>query len=389
MIRNLVIKGLLVALLGVALSAIAALIAPESSLGFDFTGTSALLGLACLLFLPMTRRWEQGRWSPFLRVYLLFVPTVVGIGLFGIWGGHVLGFQTGMTAWRLTVVVVGWFAVAAWPLRLLSSDRLRTAARTALTCVTAAFLYWGLVLFSFVPDSSDGERVVVLLAAAPVLGAMSLGLPPGASVWRWARWIGWVAGLGSLAILLVELPWSWDDRMDPMLRSLATGLAAAAITIGTGVALESAMGPPWRVWVHRITVALLTLEGALATFVASWEVPLGEREVLIFLSMSLLVLVGLAGSVVLDAAGRAAERGRTAVAALTDVRLSCPRCGRSQVLPLSVAGRCDRCGLGIEVTVRQDACLRCGYSRMGLAPEVACPECGAGAGPAVSVDPTG
>jgi len=337
----------------------------------------------------MTRRWEQGLWTPFLRVYLVVVPAVVAIGLFGIWGGHVLGVPTGMVAWRLVVVLVGWFVVAAWPLWMLKSDRLRSAARTALALVTAAFLYWGLVLFGVVPDSSDGVRVLVLLAAAPVLGAMSLGMPPGASVWRWARWVGWIAAIGSLGILMVELPWTWDDRMDVRYRTLATGLAAAAITVATGVALECAHGPPWRVWVHRITIAMLALEGSLATFVASWEIPFGEREALIFLSMSLLVLVGLAGSAVLDAAGRASERGTMAVAALRDVRLSCPRCGRSQVLPLSVAARCDRCGLGIEVTVRQESCLRCGYSRVGLAPDMACPECGAGATPAVSADPTG
>jgi hypothetical protein len=391
MSRNLVIRALFVALGGVALSALAALVAPGSTIASKLIGTSVVLGLLCLLLLPIARRWEHGSWTPLARAYVVVVPTAAGLGVAAIWWEAVFGPSLWIE-WRLAwlaSLLMAWMLLAALPLRLLTVDRTRRPARVTLLAVSAAFVWWSLAIFELVSSGDDGGRGWVLLLAAPVYGALSLPIPPTVerSVWRAFRWIGVAAAIGATGILLVELPWTWTPG--PVLEhwTLVVGLAATAVTVAAGVALESAKGPPWRQWVHRVTVGMLALEGALLTIMVDASLLVGDRWETALVSLGILTLVGLATSVVLDAAGRAAERAKGAVAALSEVRLACPRCGRSQSLPLGTATACGRCGLVIEVTVRQDQCLACGYSRTGLAPSTACPECGAAGAAEVNAGP--
>ena len=381
MSRSFLTTGLFVALGGVAIAALAALFAPGTSIAGRLTGTSVILGLGCLAFLPMTRQWQQGAWTPFLRAYVAVVPSVAVIGTVAIWWTTFFGPSVWME-WRLgwlALLLVAWLVMATLPLRMMNSDRVRRAGLVALVAISTAFAIWVLAIFELIPTGDGGGRGWVVLIGSPVFGALSLPIPAesGRSVWRPMRWLGLAAAIGAVGLLFVELPWNWtpDHRFEHW--SLAVGLAAGAITVATGVALESAMGPPWRRWVHRATVGVLALEGALVTMTVDASLPVADRWETVLVSLGLLTLVGIATSAVLDAAGRAAERARGAVAMLSDVRLTCPRCGRSHVFPLGVATPCDRCGLIVEVRVQQDRCLACGYSRTGLATGTACPECGA------------
>lgn len=380
------------ALGGVALSALAALVVPWSSIAGKLTGTSAVLGLLCLALLPITRRWESGTWTPLLRVYITVIPIAAAIMVVSIWWQLVFGPSLWIE-WRLVwlaLLLVAWIAAASLPLRLLNAERLRVPARVSLLAVSIGFTLWILAMFELIPDGDDGSRGWIVLLSSPVLGALSLPIPAEAarSVWRWLRWAGMAAAIGAVAILLVELPWTrtWDDQFEYW--TLTMGLASTAVTVATGVALESAKGPPWRRWVHRCTVGTLALEATIATMLVQESASIPDRWATALVSLGLLTLVGLATSVVLDAAGRAAERAGGAVAALVEIRLSCPRCGRSQVVPLGSPASCGRCGLVIEVSVRQDQCLACGYPRTGLPPTSACPECGAAGAVAVSAGPT-
>ena len=388
--RNLVTKALFVALGGVALAALAALIAPGSAAAGRLLGSSAILGLACLALLPMTRRWEQGSWTLLGRAGALVVPAAAAIAIASIWWETLFGNSwIGLRLAWLAMLLVAWLAVASLPLRFFNAERIRAAARVAVSTISAAFAWWILVLFEAVPGNEDGARGWVLLLAAPVFGALALPIPPSVarSAWRPLRWVGTAAAIGVVGLLLATLPWNWtpDDRFGHW--TLSAVLASTAVTVAVGIALESAKGPAWRRWVHRATVGTLVLEGALLTFSVHDDRPVGEEIVTMLVSLGILTLVGLTTSVVLDAAGRAAERARGAVATLSDVRLSCPRCGRSQVLPLGAATACGRCGLVIEVKVRQDQCLACGYARTGLSSSTACPECGAAGADGVSADP--
>jgi hypothetical protein len=385
MSRNLVTKALFAALAGVALSALAALIAPGTTLAGKLIGSSVILGLACLGLLPVTRGWEQGTWTPFLRAYVGVVPTAAALGVAAIWWETVFGPSLWLE-WRLAwlaMLLVAWMVAATLPLRFLNADRVGGAARIALVAISSAFAWWSLSTLEVIPSGEGGLRGTVLFFAAPVFAALALPIPAavGRSVWRPLRWVGGATAIGAVGILLVELPWAWTPGQRIEHWTLAVALAATAVTIAAGVALESAKGPPWRRWVHRATVGTLGLGGALLTITLDATRPVGAEMGTVLVSLGILTLVGLTTSVALDAAGRAAERARGAVAALSDVRLACPRCGRSQVLPLAAATACARCGLVIEVTVRQDQCLACGYARTGLSPSTACPECGAaGAG---------
>ena len=55
------------------------------------------------------------------------------------------------------------------------------------------------------------------------------------------------------------------------------------------------------------------------------------------------------------------------------VRVTCPRCGAAQELPLGDS-ECSSCALGFTIQVREQRC-RCGYPTYGL-PSDTCPECG-------------
>lgn len=299
----------------------------------------------------------------------------MAIGLAAIWLEPIFG-RTGFDADRLWVtdLLLGFWLLLAWlPCRLLPNPWWRRTAIVVLAMVSAAFLLFVAEVLDLWSGDS-GARGSMLLSYAPLLGA--LALPSSAdrrSMWRWGRWLGIAAAVMAIGTLLVALPSRWDDpRMAAGLVQAVTALTAIALLAAVGVALELAKGPPWRRWVHRFTIGVVALEGALVTL--SVEQLVGPE---VIVPLGLVAVVGLVTAVLLDAIGRNSERKARAVATMTDVRLSCPRCGRSQTVGIGRVGRCERCGLGIEVQVRQDECLRCGYSRVGLSADATCPECGA------------
>jgi hypothetical protein len=73
---------------------------------------------------------------------------------------------------------------------------------------------------------------------------------------------------------------------------------------------------------------------------------------------------------------------------LKEIQLTCPRCSKSQTLPLGDS-LCSQCGLKFSIQATEPQCLQCGYLLYGLSTP-RCPECGAAvptsaaAAPAVS-----
>jgi Zn finger protein HypA/HybF involved in hydrogenase expression len=363
------------ALLGTAVAAILALLMPNAEAAWRLTGTGGLLAASCLASLPAVRSWESGRPSIYSRVASVVIAGALAIGLAAIWWEPIVG-RTGFEADRLWVtdLLLGFWLLLVWlPCRLLPNPWWRRTAIVVLAMVSAAFLLFVVEVLQLWSGDS-GSRGSMLLTYAPLLGALALPSPADhRSIWRWGRWLGVAAAVTAMGTLLVALPSRWDDpRLAAGLVQAVTALTAIALLAAVGVALELAKGPPWRKWVQRITIGLVALEGALVTL--SVEQLVGPE---VIVPLGLVTVVGLVAAVLLDAVGRIAERKARAVATLTDVRLSCPRCGKSQAIGLGRVGRCERCGLGIEVRVQQDECLRCGYSRVGLSADATCPECGA------------
>lgn len=363
------------ALAGTAMAAILALLMPNAEMAWRFTGTGGLLAAACLASLPAVRSWESGRPSIYSRVASVVIAAALTIGLAAIWLEAIIG-RTGFDADRLWVtdLLLGCWLLLAWlPCRLLPNPWWRRTAIVVLAMVSTAFLLFVVEVLNLWSGDS-GNRGSMLLSYAPLLGALALPSPTDhRSIWRWGRWVGVAAAITAIGSLMVVLPSRWDDPgLTADIVQAVTALSAIALLAAVGVALELAKGPPWRKWVHRCTIGLVALEGALVTL--SVEQLVGAE---VIVPLGLVAVVGLVTAVLLDAVGRNAERKARAVATLTDVRLSCPRCGRSQTVGIGRVGRCERCGLGIEVRVRQDECLRCGYSRTGMSVDATCPECGA------------
>lgn len=372
---RLVIWLLAFALAGTAAAAILALLMPNAEAAWKLTGTGGLLATSCLASLPAVRAWETGRPSIYSRVASVVIAGALAIGLAAIWWEPIFG-RTGFDADRLWVtdLLLGSWLLLVWlPFRLLNSPWWRRPAIVVLATVSAAFLLFVFEVLDLWSGDS-GNRGSMLLSYAPLLGALALPSPPDRrSIWRWGRWLGLASAVTAIGSLLVVLPSRWDDpRLTADIVQALTALTAIAVLAAVGVALELAKGPPWRTWVHRCTIGLVALEGALVTL--SVEDLVGPQ---VIVPLGLVAVVGLVAAVLLDAVGRIAERKARAVATLTDVRLSCPRCLRSQTVGIGRVARCERCGLGIEVRVRQDECLKCGYPRTGLSADATCPECGA------------
>ena len=57
-----------------------------------------------------------------------------------------------------------------------------------------------------------------------------------------------------------------------------------------------------------------------------------------------------------------------------DIAVVCPRCSKSQRIPLGGAS-CGACGLRIEITIEEPRCPTCGYLVYMLQSPI-CPECG-------------
>lgn len=363
------------ALTGTAAAAILALLMPGAEIAWRFTGTGGLLAAGCLALLPAVRSWESGRPSFFSCVAMVVIGLAMAIGLSAIWWETLLG-RTGFDADRLWVsdlLVVAWLLVAWLPLRLVPHPWWRRPASISLGFLSAAFLLFGAEVLD-IWSGDEARRGWVLLGFAPVMGTLALPFPVGRrTIWRWARWLGIATAIAAIGMLMVVLPFSGGlNSLSERTETIATALSSIAVTVAVGVALELAKGPPWRVWIHRITVAIVATEGVLVT------ISMGQSDdVTVILPLALIAVVGLVTAILLDATERMAERRGRAVATLSEVRLSCPRCGKSQTMALDRVARCDGCGLGIEVRVRQEECLRCGYSRIGLPEGAACPECGA------------
>lgn len=371
---RIVVWLLVSALAGTAVSAILALVMPGADIAWRFTGTGGLLAAGCLALLPAVRSWESERPSLFSRVATASIGTAMAIGLMAIWS-TTFG-RSGFDAerlWATDLLLGGWLLLSWLPLRLFGIPKWKWPAGIALAMVSLGFLFFAAeVLRLWTGD--EARRGFVLLGFAPLMGTLALPSPADRrSIWTWGRWIGIPAAVAAIATLMIVLPLVWSDPVPSgeIVRTVIA-LTSIAVTVAVGLALDLAKGPPWKVWIHRLTIGTVALEGVLVTLSVD-----GVAGADVTIPLGLVAIVGLVTAVLLDAVGRMAERKRQAVASLAEVRLACPRCGKSQAVALDRLARCDRCGLGIEVRVRQDECLRCGYPRFGLPAGADCPECGA------------
>lgn len=209
---------------------------------------------------------------------------------------------------------------------------------------------------------------------------------------RWALIVGWIMAICSTLAALLWLALIWDFSNNRVTEVLARG--AGIFTIWTMECLlplaflSATRLPRWAkaaVWVCCLYAVYLGAMGSLALIEERWVdwyiKTVFRSEDLFFRIHSAGAIFSFCGLVVVAVLYRlksrhASERGDT-VPWRFDVRLTCPRCGCEQGIPVAgdgEGGRCSRCRLRIRIDVDEPRCA-CGYVLFKITAD-RCPECG-------------
>jgi hypothetical protein len=191
---------------------------------------------------------------------------------------------------------------------------------------------------------------------------------------RYFRSAGVLLGFLSMGIAIAGVWVTSDNLYWPRIAAVST---IAAITLGYINLLLMIKGKPWQNMLRWGTIVLAGLSGLAGAqgVAADWILDADE---------SLWFRIAAAGSIMTISASlaqlvialilRKVNRPEVEDATITDIVLTCPRCQKSQRLPLG-ASRCGGCGLQFAIQAFVPHCPKCDYNLSGNTSR-RCPECG-------------
>lgn len=224
-----------------------------------------------------------------------------------------------------------------------------------------------------------GERGALaeqILATTAAVGGSSLTMlaaflgwtRPG---WRWTSAAGALAATSALSLSLLLIWTSFEfSRQAGNLAASSWFLAVAFGHVGLLSTARLRKGAEW----CRILTALAAV--TLAGFASICVVLLDHSNDLERM-LGILAILSVTGTLAVFAlhfmTGAPAASAAVTTAA-QEIRLNCPRCGRSQTVPLGRSS-CAGCRLKLRVEIDEEHCATCGYPLYQLESNV-CPECG-------------
>ncbi len=216
-----------------------------------------------------------------------------------------------------------------------------------------------------------------VLASTVAIGSASVLAMGSAVVWESgrARWLGTGGALAAMlaTATLMLMIWSSSRLADSEVawRSVwALGVFAVACPHAGLLGLAR---------LHRAyewaRIATLACIGPLAALLL-WIVIIDDSpRDLSYRSIAILAILSGVGTIAVPILHRISRIGRedAIVTTALELQISCPRCGKSQLMPVGRA-RCT-CGLRFRIEIDEEHCAKCGYALYGITSGV-CPECG-------------
>ena len=191
---------------------------------------------------------------------------------------------------------------------------------------------------------------------------------------RYFRYAGVLLGFLGMAIAITGV---WVPSAGFYWPQIAAVSTIAAITMGYINLLLMIKGKPWQNMLRWGTVILAGLSGLAGVQGVATDWNLSADESLWFriaAAGSIMTICASLAQLVVALILRKVQRPEVEDATITDIVLTCPRCQKSQRLPLG-ASRCGGCGLQFAIQAFVPHCPKCDYNLSGNT-SGRCPECG-------------
>ncbi|MGE0481853.1 MAG: hypothetical protein AB7Q17_15430 [Phycisphaerae bacterium] len=188
------------------------------------------------------------------------------------------------------------------------------------------------------------------------------------------RALGAAGMLASGAALVALLALIWDllpDTDFDVFERITASLAVVAVALPHACLLDLARLHKQYEWVRIATYGMIAALAVLIC-VTIWAEPRGDVWARVIGVLAIGDVCGSIATPILHRISGIRTREQFVTTAL-ELRLECPRCGKSQTLPTGWS-RCA-CGLRLRVDIEEEHCARCGYSLYRATGGV-CPECG-------------
>ncbi len=222
-------------------------------------------------------------------------------------------------------------------------------------------------------DFGDFEARVLAttasIGAASILG-LAAAIPHEQRRWHPVGLLGLIAVTAALMLALI-LIWRVVDESERMGKTLGIACTFAVAFPHVGLLGLARLHRRFD-WVRALTVATIVLLSIQICYMILAEDG-GEG---LFRLLGVLAIITVCGTIAVPVLHRvsaihAIQNVKTAEVSLS---LTCPRCGKLQMLPIG-RSRCGQCGLRLMIEIDEEVCRKCGYSLYKLESPF-CPECG-------------
>jgi len=250
--------------------------------------------------------------------------------------------------------------------------------RTLLLCFIASIVLCGVVGIYCLILGTFGQLQLRVLATTATVGAAAILALASAIPWEQRRWpplglCGLIAVSIALSIVLIGI-WfepSWQHEWFYKMMGICCVAAVGFPHVGL---LSLARLRRQYEWTRLGTVAVIAL---LALQIAASIIFEVDSE-LWFRLMGVLGILDACGTVAVPVlhriSGIRVEEDAYVVAQTANISLTCPRCHKSQTLPLGHS-QCPDCRLKFSIEIEEEHCRKCGFLLYKVESGV-CPECG-------------
>lgn len=249
--------------------------------------------------------------------------------------------------------------------------------RTLLLGFVGSIVLCGLIGIYVIAFGSFGWFEARVLSSTVVIGAASVLAMGAAVVWESERrrWLGTggVFATTLATMLLLATIWERVGSLDSELtwRSVwALGVFAVACPLAGLLGLAR---------LHRayegVRIAVFICIALLSALLLWLAIDTSIPSDLMIRAIAVLAILAVVGTIAVPILHRVSHIGRDEAVVTTalQLKIECPRCARSQVVP---AGRSAcACGLRFRIEIEEEHCSKCGYALYGISSGV-CPECG-------------
>jgi hypothetical protein len=367
--RKTILRVLLWALGIAALTGATAMVAGGRAITGRIAGTAVLVALACLALLPLMGMIDSARKRSAGLMGMAGVVCEFLLAMALLWDldGGIVRSDTLFFSMFVLLLATPAAMLFLWSMQ---TQRAAWAGRVGviLTGLITAMALLGLVTER---DHRWGDDLLETSGASAIFAAILCAslVSVGGTVWKRVRWLGTAKTALAWCMACVGIWWPQVGLGGEFGKHMA---AVGSVGFVIGYASLALLVPlkPGQLWLRWVAIA-----STLATAVAFDLAIYTEHDPVARLGGAAAIIAGCAtlGLMLMARLNRGVQ-AESLPHEFSRVALTCPRCQRSQSMPLGDSA-CQACGLRISVRVEEPRCAKCGYLLYQVEGN-ACPECG-------------